>query len=72
MSQHEVIGSLTACASIVSFLRSPISTRPSSFYVRVLGMTDSVFADGRHAVTFGASKINLQLAGQEFEPKARR
>jgi catechol 2,3-dioxygenase-like lactoylglutathione lyase family enzyme len=41
------------------------------FYVGVLGMTDTVFGDGRHALTFGASKINLHLDGHEFEPKAR-
>lgn len=42
------------------------------FYVGVLGMTDIVFEDGRHALTFGASKINLHPAGHEFEPKALR
>lgn len=40
------------------------------FYVSVLGMTDTLFGDGRHALTFGSSKINLHLAGHEFEPKA--
>jgi len=40
------------------------------FYAGVLGMTDTVFEDGRHALTFGASKINLHVAGHEFEPKA--
>jgi catechol 2,3-dioxygenase-like lactoylglutathione lyase family enzyme len=40
------------------------------FYVGVLGMTDAVFEDGRHALAFGTSKINLHLAGHEFEPKA--
>jgi catechol 2,3-dioxygenase-like lactoylglutathione lyase family enzyme len=40
------------------------------FYAGVLGMTDIVFGDGRHALTFGASKINLHQAGHEFEPKA--
>ncbi|HEY0870177.1 MAG TPA: VOC family protein [Acidothermaceae bacterium] len=40
------------------------------FYVGVLGMTDTVFGDGRHALTFGASKINLHLAGHEFDPRA--
>jgi catechol 2,3-dioxygenase-like lactoylglutathione lyase family enzyme len=40
------------------------------FYVGVLGMTDTVFAGGRHALTFGVSKINLHPAGHEFEPKA--
>jgi catechol 2,3-dioxygenase-like lactoylglutathione lyase family enzyme len=40
------------------------------FYAGVLGMTHTVFGDGRHALTFGASKINLHQAGHEFEPKA--
>ena len=28
------------------------------------------FGDGRRALAFGRSKINLHLAGHEFEPKA--
>lgn len=46
-----------------------------AFYSRVLGMTAEVFrpADGsiRHALVFGAQKINLHQAGAEFEPKAQ-
>jgi catechol 2,3-dioxygenase-like lactoylglutathione lyase family enzyme len=42
------------------------------FYTRVLGMTEVTFGDGRKALGFGASKINLHQAGQEFEPKALR
>jgi catechol 2,3-dioxygenase-like lactoylglutathione lyase family enzyme len=30
------------------------------------------FGDGRRALTFGTSKINLHQAGHEFEPKAAR
>ncbi|MDJ0821387.1 MAG: VOC family protein [Paracoccaceae bacterium] len=45
------------------------------FYTDVLGMAASQFtpADGstRFALQFGAQKINLHLAGQEFEPKAQ-
>jgi catechol 2,3-dioxygenase-like lactoylglutathione lyase family enzyme len=41
-----------------------------AFYVGVLGMADTVFGDGRHALTFGISKVNLHQAGHEFEPKA--
>ncbi|MEQ6249230.1 VOC family protein [Sulfitobacter sp. HNIBRBA3233] len=45
-----------------------------AFYRDVLGMTAQVFtvADGttRHALRFGAMKINLHLHGAEFEPKA--
>jgi catechol 2,3-dioxygenase-like lactoylglutathione lyase family enzyme len=40
------------------------------FYERVLGMEPVVFGEGRHALAFGAQKINLHEAGQEFEPKA--
>jgi catechol 2,3-dioxygenase-like lactoylglutathione lyase family enzyme len=42
------------------------------FYSRVLGMAVETFGDGRTALTFGTSKINLHRAGHEFEPKARR
>ncbi|WP_299722382.1 VOC family protein [uncultured Tateyamaria sp.] len=46
-----------------------------AFYTQVLGMTHTPFqvADGstRHALIFGASKINLHAAGAEFEPKAQ-
>ena len=45
------------------------------FYQAVFGMGHEVFhpADGttRHALIFGAQKINLHKAGAEFEPKAR-
>ena len=47
-----------------------------AFYTRALGMAHQPFdaADGtrRHALTFGAQKINLHRAGHEFEPKAER
>jgi catechol 2,3-dioxygenase-like lactoylglutathione lyase family enzyme len=42
------------------------------FYVRVLGMEAVTFGDGRRALAFGDSKINLHEAGHEFEPKAAR
>jgi catechol 2,3-dioxygenase-like lactoylglutathione lyase family enzyme len=41
------------------------------FYTRVLGMTAVTFGNGRTALRFGDSKINLHQAGHEFEPKAR-
>jgi catechol 2,3-dioxygenase-like lactoylglutathione lyase family enzyme len=44
--------------------------RTRDFYERVLGMEPVAFGDGRHALAFGAQKINLHEAGQEFEPKA--
>ncbi len=41
-----------------------------AFYADVLGMTAATFGDGRHALAFGRSKINLHEVGHEFEPKA--
>lgn len=45
-----------------------------AFYTEALGMESEKFhpSDGttRHALRFGAQKINLHQAGQEFEPKA--
>jgi catechol 2,3-dioxygenase-like lactoylglutathione lyase family enzyme len=46
--------------------------RTCAFYTRVLGMQVVVFGNGRKALTFGKQKINLHLAGHEFEPKAAR
>jgi catechol 2,3-dioxygenase-like lactoylglutathione lyase family enzyme len=46
-----------------------------SFYTRVLGMrvvTTGPGGSARTALHFGHSKINLHLAGHEFEPKALR
>ena len=40
------------------------------FHARVLGMRVVTFAEGRKALAFGKQKINLHLAGREFEPKA--
>jgi catechol 2,3-dioxygenase-like lactoylglutathione lyase family enzyme len=42
------------------------------FYVRVLDMRVVTFAGGRKALAFGRQKINLHVAGHEFEPKAGR
>ena len=47
------------------------------FYTRVLGMRLDVFMGGtppveRKAFVFGNQKINLHVAGKEFEPKALR
>ncbi|MCK0140983.1 VOC family protein [Aliiroseovarius sp. F20344] len=46
-----------------------------AFYQGVLGMTSERFqpADGstRWALKFGSQKINLHVAGNEFEPKAQ-
>ena len=43
-----------------------------AFYSRALGMEAVTFAGGRRGLAFGAQKINLHLAGREFEPKAHR
>ena len=43
-----------------------------AFYTRALGMLVVTFAGGRKALSFGTQKINLHLAGREFEPKADR
>ncbi|MFI6786821.1 VOC family protein [Nonomuraea sp. NPDC050383] len=40
------------------------------FYSRVLGMEPVTFGQGRRALVFGRSKINLHEKGREFEPKA--
>jgi catechol 2,3-dioxygenase-like lactoylglutathione lyase family enzyme len=46
--------------------------RTIDFYTGVLGMTAETFGEGRRALRFGRQKINLHLAGHEFEPKAAR
>jgi catechol 2,3-dioxygenase-like lactoylglutathione lyase family enzyme len=43
-----------------------------AFYEKVLGMAAATFDEGRRALVFGRQKINLHLAGREFEPKAAR
>src|SRR5687767_4989280 len=40
------------------------------FYVEALGMELREFGEGRKALHFGSQKINLHVAGHEFEPKA--
>ena len=46
------------------------------FYRDVLGMEAATFTtatgEARHALCFGAQKINLHRAGAEFQPHARR
>lgn len=43
-----------------------------AFYGEVLGMEIVTFGEGRRALKFGSQKINLHVAGNEFEPKACR
>jgi len=40
------------------------------FYREGLGMRLETFGEGRKALQFGEQKINLHVAGKEFEPKA--
>jgi catechol 2,3-dioxygenase-like lactoylglutathione lyase family enzyme len=40
------------------------------FYAEGLGMELREFGEGRKALHFGSQKINLHVAGHEFEPKA--
>jgi catechol 2,3-dioxygenase-like lactoylglutathione lyase family enzyme len=42
------------------------------FYRDGLGMRHETFGAGRSALHFGDHKINLHVAGKEFEPKAAR
>lgn len=42
------------------------------FYSRVLGMEARTFAEGREALHFGFSKINLHQSGGEFDPRAAK
>ncbi len=44
--------------------------RTIAFYQRVLGMQPVTFGQGRRALAFGHSKINLHQAGHEFDPRA--
>jgi catechol 2,3-dioxygenase-like lactoylglutathione lyase family enzyme len=41
------------------------------FYARILGMSVVRFGKGRTALAFGAQKINLHQAGNEFVPHAQ-
>ncbi|WP_041824026.1 VOC family protein [Streptantibioticus cattleyicolor] len=46
--------------------------RTVDFYRRALGMRPVTFGDGRRALAFGPSKINLHRAGREIRPHAAR
>ncbi len=45
--------------------------RCCDFYRRVMGMRVVTFAQGRTALAFGRQKINLHLAGHEYQPHAQ-
>ena len=40
------------------------------FYAHTLGMEEVTFGEGRKALRFGQSKINLHLRGHEIDPKS--
>ena len=44
--------------------------RTVRFYCDVLGMEATIFGDGRTALNFGRSKINLHQVGYELQPNA--
>ena len=44
--------------------------RTLDFYVRVLGMREVDFANGRKALAFGSQKINLHVKDEEILPNA--
>ena len=46
--------------------------RTRDFYERVLGMEAVVFGEGRHALAFGAQKINLHEAGKKQSSSPRQ
>jgi catechol 2,3-dioxygenase-like lactoylglutathione lyase family enzyme len=46
--------------------------RTIAFYQRALGMQPVTFGQGRRALAFGPSQINLHQAGHEFSPRAAR
>jgi len=43
-----------------------------NFYQHVLNMKVTQFADDRYALKYGSQKINLHVAGKEFEPKSKQ
>ena len=61
---------ITGLDHLVLTVRDLEATR--GFYVDGLGFELRTFEGGRHALHVGGMKINLHLAGREFEPKAAR
>lgn len=59
---------ITALDHLVLTVRDLDAT--ARFYVEGLGMELREFGEGRKALHFGCQKINLHVAGHEFEPKA--
>jgi catechol 2,3-dioxygenase-like lactoylglutathione lyase family enzyme len=73
---HAVVGQLSSGVHLTGLDHLVLTVadldRTVDFYVRVLGMRPVVFEDGRRAVSFGTSKINLHQAGHELSPRAAR
>jgi catechol 2,3-dioxygenase-like lactoylglutathione lyase family enzyme len=59
---------ITDLDHLVLTVRDLAATR--RFYMDGLGMRLVTFDQGRQALHFGSHKINLHVAGHEFEPKA--
>ena len=59
---------IKALDHLVITITDPAATR--RFYVDGLGMTWTIFGEGREALAFGQQKINIHHQGREFEPKA--
>ncbi|WP_068082718.1 VOC family protein [Polycladidibacter stylochi] len=59
---------LIALDHVVISVRSLDESVP--FYRDILGMDDLLFGGGRHALHFGAQKINLHEVGEAIAPKA--
>ena len=59
---------ITGLDHLVLTVREPDAT--VRFYVEGLGMRLETFGEGRKALHFGSQKINMHVAGHEFEPKA--
>ena len=48
------------------------SARTARFYGDILGMEIVTFDEGRLALRMGSQKINIHVAGREFEPHAAK
>ncbi|KAL1967325.1 hypothetical protein VTN77DRAFT_3371 [Rasamsonia byssochlamydoides] len=78
-SSSEVSSNPVCTLSSLDHLVLTVRSLPETikFYTEILGMAHQSFTSPadptktRHALLFGASKINLHQAGKEFEPKAR-
>lgn len=73
MTDRQPIDEAIAIDTVDHFVLTVASIEATcAFYSRVLGLKVITFGDGRTALGFGSTKINLHQAGREFEPKADR